>query len=230
MSDERPQISPTAGAVRGQRSAFGVLGAARAWRNGRWLGALSVALVFLGWYLINALALVPEILLPGAARGLRGLHRRHQERLSRDHLVAERRGDAVAMRRGLRAGLPRPAFPLGLAMGYSTQNPSRLQLHRAVHAAAAAAFLSYPFDPLARHRQRLEDRAALPHRLPDRGIERDGGRSSDQAPAHPGGALARAPASGRYFAMWFSPRRCRSFLRARASRSRPPSRRSSRRS
>ena len=37
------------------------------WRDGRWLGALSVALVFLGWYLVNALSLVPEMLLPGRA-------------------------------------------------------------------------------------------------------------------------------------------------------------------
>jgi taurine transport system permease protein len=35
------------------------------WRDGRWLGALSVALVFLVWYLVTALGLVPEILLPG---------------------------------------------------------------------------------------------------------------------------------------------------------------------
>ena len=65
MSDERPQTSRMAGAVRGEASVTGVLGAARMWRDGRWLGALSVALVFLGWYLVNALSLVPEMLLPG---------------------------------------------------------------------------------------------------------------------------------------------------------------------
>jgi taurine transport system permease protein len=65
LSDERPQKSRMAGAVRGEASVTGVLGAARMWRDGRWLGALSVALVFLGWYLVNALSLVPEMLLPG---------------------------------------------------------------------------------------------------------------------------------------------------------------------
>jgi taurine transport system permease protein len=60
MLDERPQRSQLAGAVQKEAAA----GAIRASRDGRWLGALSVALVFLGWYLVNALALVPAVLLP----------------------------------------------------------------------------------------------------------------------------------------------------------------------
>jgi taurine transport system permease protein len=62
MSDDRPQRSRVAEAVHGEASASA---AVRASRDSRWLGALSVALVFLGWYLFNALALVPAVLLPG---------------------------------------------------------------------------------------------------------------------------------------------------------------------
>src|SRR5689334_20011598 len=35
------------------------------WLGGRWLGALSVALIFLAWELVAAFALVPAVLLPG---------------------------------------------------------------------------------------------------------------------------------------------------------------------
>ncbi len=66
MPDKRPLKSRRAGAGRRGASASAALGAVRSRRrDGRWLGALSVALVFLGWYLVNALALVPEFLLPG---------------------------------------------------------------------------------------------------------------------------------------------------------------------
>lgn len=66
MPDKRPLKSRTAGAGRRGASLSAALGAIRSWRRDRrWLGALSVALVFLGWYLVNALALVPEFLLPG---------------------------------------------------------------------------------------------------------------------------------------------------------------------
>src|ERR1700676_2669047 len=66
MLDKRPLKSPMAGAVQGAASASAALGALRSWwRDGRWLGALSVALVFLGWYLVTALGVVPEVLLPG---------------------------------------------------------------------------------------------------------------------------------------------------------------------
>jgi len=43
----------------------------RGWfRTGRGLGALSVAAIVLAWYLVNALALVPTVLLPGPAEVL----------------------------------------------------------------------------------------------------------------------------------------------------------------
>jgi taurine transport system permease protein len=120
MSDERPQASPTAGAARGQRSAFGALGAALAWRNGRWLGALSVALVFLGWYLINALALVPEILLPGPREVLAAfidvIKNGYRE------TTLWQNGAATLWRCGAGFVLAcLTGIPLGLAMGYSTK-------------------------------------------------------------------------------------------------------------
>ena len=46
--------------------------AARSWRRAffgdvRWLSLLSVLAVLFAWYLVTALALVPEVLLPGPA-------------------------------------------------------------------------------------------------------------------------------------------------------------------
>jgi taurine transport system permease protein len=65
MASEESARSGTAARVRqtGARSARDAVG--YWWRSGQWLGALSVTLVFLAWYLVDAFGFVPEMLLPG---------------------------------------------------------------------------------------------------------------------------------------------------------------------
>src|SRR6266404_2065895 len=94
----------------------------------------------------------------------------------------------MALRCGLspRLSYRRAAWP---RHGIQAADSRRMRLYRPVHAAIAAAVLSHSSHPLARHGRCIEDRAALPHRLPDRGVEYDGRGLDDEAAAHPSGAL-----------------------------------------
>jgi taurine transport system permease protein len=88
------------------------------WRDGRWLGALAVALVFLGWYLVNVLALVPEVLLPGPREVLAAFI--DIVRNGYRETTLWQNGAATLWRCG--AGFVLACLsgvPLGLAMGYS---------------------------------------------------------------------------------------------------------------
>lgn len=84
----------------------------------RWLGVLAVALVVLAWYLLNAFALVPEVLLPGPAEVLATFidiarHGYRETTLWQDSAATLWRcgaGFALACLTGV---------PLGLAMGHS---------------------------------------------------------------------------------------------------------------
>ena len=79
-----------------------------------------MALVFLGWYLINALALVPEILLPGPGEVLAAfidvIKNGYRE------TTLWQNGAATLWRCGAGFVLAcLTGIPLGLAMGYSTK-------------------------------------------------------------------------------------------------------------
>lgn len=118
-------IEPTAGSgtasgarpaeARSARDAIGSW-----WRSGRWLGALSVALVFLAWHLVSAFAIVPEVLLPGPGEVLAAFidivrNGYRETTLWEDTAATLWRcgaGFVLACLTGV---------PLGLAMGYSTK-------------------------------------------------------------------------------------------------------------
>jgi len=90
------------------------------WRSGRWLGALAVALVWLGWYLVSAFALVPEMLLPGPGEVLAALV--DIVRNGYRETTLWENGSATLWRCG--AGFVLACItgvPLGLAMGYSAK-------------------------------------------------------------------------------------------------------------
>src|SRR5579864_3996075 len=90
------------------------------WRSGRWLGALSVALVFLAWHLVTAFAVVPEVLLPGPGEVLAAFI--DIVRNGYRETTLWENGAATLWRCG--AGFMLACLtgvPLGLAMGYSTK-------------------------------------------------------------------------------------------------------------
>jgi len=90
------------------------------WRSGRWLGALSVALVFLAWHLVTAFAVVPEVLLPGPGEVLAAFI--DIVRNGYRETTLWENGAATLWRCG--AGFVLACLtgvPLGLAMGYSTK-------------------------------------------------------------------------------------------------------------
>ncbi|HEX3500784.1 MAG TPA: ABC transporter permease subunit [Stellaceae bacterium] len=102
-------------------SAAAVLGAGATWlREGRWFGAGSVLSILLAWYLANALALVPEILLPGPGEVLttfidiakHGYRETTLWQYSAATLWRCLAGFVLACLTGI---------PLGLAMGYSAK-------------------------------------------------------------------------------------------------------------
>jgi taurine transport system permease protein len=95
-------------------------GVASWWRSGRWLGALSVALVFLAWHLVAAFALVPAVLLPGPGEVLAAfidiVRNGYRETTLWENAAATLwrcgAGFVLACLTGV---------PLGLAMGYSAK-------------------------------------------------------------------------------------------------------------
>jgi taurine transport system permease protein len=90
------------------------------WAKGRWLGALSVALIFLAWQAVAAFALVPAALLPGPSEVLAAfvdiVRNGYRETTLWENAAATLwrcgAGFALACITGV---------PLGLAMGYSTK-------------------------------------------------------------------------------------------------------------
>ena len=114
-------IEPSAAAgarQAGSRSARDAVGSR--WGSGRWLGALAVALVLLGWYLVSAYALVPEVLLPGPVQVLAALV--DIVRNGYRETTLWENGAATLSRCG--AGFVLACLtgvPLGLALGYSAK-------------------------------------------------------------------------------------------------------------
>src|SRR5579872_4007402 len=95
-------------------------GIAAWWLGGRWLGALSVVLVFLAWQLIATFALVPAMLLPGPGEVLAAFTDIVRNGY-RETTLWENAG-ATLWRCG--AGFVLACLtgvPLGLAMGYSAK-------------------------------------------------------------------------------------------------------------
>lgn len=90
------------------------------WVGGRWLGALSVVLIFLAWQAVAAFALVPAVLLPGPGEVLAAfvdiVRNGYRETTLWENAAATLwrcgAGFALACLTGV---------PLGLAMGYSTK-------------------------------------------------------------------------------------------------------------
>lgn len=121
MPDKRPLKSRMAGTVQREASDTAALGAVWSWwRDGGWLGALAVTLVFLGWYLVNAFALVPEFLLPGPREVLAAFI--DIVRNGYRETTLWQNGAATLWRCG--AGFVLACLsgvPLGLAMGYSAK-------------------------------------------------------------------------------------------------------------
>jgi taurine transport system permease protein len=121
MPDKRPLNSQAARAVQRVASASAALGVVSSWfRNGRWLSALSVGLVFLGWYLVNALALVPEVLLPGPGEVLAAfidiVRNGYRETTLWQNCAATLWRCGAGFVLACLSGVP-----LGLAMGYSAK-------------------------------------------------------------------------------------------------------------
>jgi taurine transport system permease protein len=113
--------SPTTGRKRALGFALAVLDHGAAWfREGRWLGAASVLSVLLAWYLSNALALVPKILLPGPGEVVTTLIDITKNGY-RDTTLWQ---NAMATLWRCVAGFVLACLsgiPLGLAMGYNTK-------------------------------------------------------------------------------------------------------------
>jgi len=120
MSIEQPAGSrmPVGLQQAGARSARDVVGSW--WRSGRWLGALSVVLVFLAWHFVAAFAVVPELLLPGPGEVLATFIDIVRNGYRETTLWED--GAATLWRCGAGYVLAcLTGVPLGLAMGYSTK-------------------------------------------------------------------------------------------------------------
>ena len=226
MSDERPQTSRMAGAVRREASVAGVFGAARMWRDGRWLGALSVALVFLGWYLVNALSLVPEMLLPGPRDVLaafidiirNGYRETTLWQNSASTLWRCGAGFVLACLSGI---------PLGLAMGYSAK--ARAACNYIIQFMRPLPPLSYLILLILWLGTGDASKIALLYltAFPIVASSTMAGVSTTKLQRI---QAARSLGAGEWqiFATWSFRQRCHLFLPAHASHSLPPSRRSSR--
>lgn len=103
------------------RTSATVRGAVRLWlREGRWLGGVAVLCVLVLWWLVSALALVPETLLPGPAEVLATFIDIVKNGYRETTLWQN--SAATLWRCGVGFGLAvLTGVPLGLAMGYNSK-------------------------------------------------------------------------------------------------------------